>query len=130
MEKNFVEIDNDNTILNILSLLEDDCKDGNGDYSASVGIARLNELFGDDKIFKEFRFVDDHLETMSQEYVGGEWILESNYCAPSAPSWASWSLNRSTGIWEAPITKPAEGEYIWDETAYQADNTTGWIVSE
>lgn len=128
-EKKFIEIDTNNKILNIVVLSEDDCKDSNGDYSASVGIARLNELFGDDKIFKEFRVVEHHLETMSQEYIDGEWIPESNYCAPNSP-WSSWSLNRSTGIWEAPITKPTDGEYGWDEDAYQADATKGWVLSE
>ena len=52
-------------------------------------------------------------------------------------------LNTTTGYWEAPIAKPtvsSEGVSIdgddvgteldcrWDEDAYQADNTTGWVV--
>lgn len=128
-DKNFVEIDSSNQILDIVILSEDDCRDSNGDYSASVGIARLNELFGDDKIYQEFRVVEYHLESNNQEYIGGEWISESNYCAPNSP-WDSWILDRSTGIWGAPITKPTDGEYFWDQDAYQVDNTTGWVVSE
>ena len=42
----------------------------------------------------------------------------------------SWTLNTTTGIYESPISSPAGpvGKYwIWDESAYQADNSTGWI---
>jgi len=50
----------------------------------------------------------------------------------------SWILNSTTADWEAPITKPEltqEQEdsgyfYYWDETAYQQDNTTGWILTQ
>ena len=51
-------------------------------------------------------------------------------------SCTSWTMNTSTGVWSAPITKPtspAETEYsnwVWDESAYQADNTTGWVKSD
>jgi hypothetical protein len=41
----------------------------------------------------------------------------------------SWALNDATCLWEAPLTRP-DGFYAWDEAAYQADNTTGWVVVE
>lgn len=45
---------------------------------------------------------------------------------------SSWTLNESTWVWEAPITKPDDGNsYLWDEDAYQADTadpkTEGWV---
>ena len=41
---------------------------------------------------------------------------------------ASWTLNESTCLWEAPIAYPTDGkDYTWNETNYQADNTTGWV---
>lgn len=39
----------------------------------------------------------------------------------------SWVLDETNNIWEAPLTKP-DGAYRWDEDAYQADNTTGWVA--
>ena len=39
---------------------------------------------------------------------------------------ASWSLNETSCLWEPPIAKP-EGSYQWNEDAYQADNTQGWV---
>ena len=46
----------------------------------------------------------------------------------------SWILNESTWLWEAPISRPDLSEeqinnglfYMWNEEAYQSDNTTGW----
>ena len=40
----------------------------------------------------------------------------------------SWTLNNSTFIWEPPISRPTDGKvYSWNESAYQADNTKGWV---
>ena len=43
----------------------------------------------------------------------------------------SWTLNTTTGMYEAPITRPTGSVgkyYVWDESAYQADNSTGWFL--
>ena len=43
---------------------------------------------------------------------------------------ASWALD-SDDDWQAPITKPDDDKrYIWNETAYQADNSDGWDLDE
>jgi len=42
----------------------------------------------------------------------------------------SWTLNETTCLWEAPVTYPTDGNiYVWNETAYQADNTNGWDLT-
>ena len=57
---------------------------------------------------------------------------------------ASWVKNTTTASWDAPIDKPAltaeqtsqndagthHWKYQWDESAYQADNTAGWVISD
>ena len=45
---------------------------------------------------------------------------------PSIP-FDSWTYNSTDFVWEPPIPKP-DGNAVWDEYAYQADNTTGWII--
>lgn len=40
---------------------------------------------------------------------------------------SSWTLDEINNVWEAPIARPS-GAYRWDEDAYQADNTTGWVA--
>ena len=43
----------------------------------------------------------------------------------------SWKLDMITGQWSAPIPLPDnDRELVWDEEAYQADNTTGWRESD
>ena len=42
--------------------------------------------------------------------------------------YSSWVLNEDTCQWEAPVAYPTDGKvYKWNETNYQADNTTGWV---
>jgi len=45
---------------------------------------------------------------------------------------ASWALDGNDD-WQAPLSKPADyatKEYLWNETAYQNDNTKGWDLVE
>ena len=50
--------------------------------------------------------------------------------------YASWTLNETTYMWDAPLDRPELTQeeidsfsyYQWDEDAYQADNTTGWVL--
>lgn len=30
--------------------------------------------------------------------------------------WPSWTLNTSTYMWDAPVSLPGDGEYMWNET--------------
>ena len=50
-------------------------------------------------------------------------------------SCTSCTMNTTTGVWSAPITKPTSSVtetswYVCDESAYQADNSTGWVKSD
>lgn len=41
---------------------------------------------------------------------------------------ASWTLNEDTCVYDPPIPMPNDGKYYdWDESAYQSDNTKGWV---
>jgi hypothetical protein len=57
---------------------------------------------------------------------------EENDVFYSPKKYDSWTLNTDTWLWEAPIDKPNEDGvyYIWNEEAYQSDNTTGWEARE
>ena len=44
---------------------------------------------------------------------------------------ASWTLDNSDWLWKAPLDYPDDGKfYEWNESAYQADNSTGWDLVE
>ena len=53
-----------------------------------------------------------------------------NNALPEGPDqrpYESWTYNSTDFIWEAPLPKP-DGNAVWDEDAYQEDNTTGWVT--
>ena len=49
--------------------------------------------------------------------------------SPDEPPYDSWAYDSTNFVWNAPLPKP-EGDAKWDEDAYQADNTTGWVDLE
>ena len=68
-------------------------------------------------------------------YPGVGWFYDSTHDIfyPPRPidqdgdSCASWTLNTTTGVWSAPISKPTY-QHLWDESLYQSDNTKGWVL--
>ena len=65
-----------------------------------------------------------------KNYAGIGFTYDASNDAFIAPKpYNSWTLNNTTYLWEAPITKPDDGQpYVWDETLYQSDNSKGWVV--
>lgn len=66
---------------------------------------------------------------LRKNYAGIGFTYDANKDAFIPPKpYNSWTLNNDTCLWEAPLTYPTDGKlYNWDENAYQANNTTGWI---
>jgi hypothetical protein len=66
---------------------------------------------------------------LRKNYAGVGFTYDANKDAFIPPQpFNSWTLNNDTCLWEAPLTYPTDGNlYQWDEDAYQADNTTGWV---
>ena len=73
----------------------------------------------------------------------GKIYLQANNNWPAQPH-ASWTKDTTNGTWVCPLPKPDltadqqsqnnsganSWEYNWDESAYQADNTTGWVLTD
>ena len=60
-------------------------------------------------------------------YAGKSYIYDedNDVFYPQKP-YPSWTLDENW-IWQAPIDYPDDGEpYLWNENAYQGDNTEGW----
>ena len=75
--------------------------------------------------------------------IGHTWDAENEIFWPEQP-FPSWTKDISNAKWISPLGEPpaltAEEEaqneaithswhYVWDESAYQADNTTGWVLT-
>ena len=69
---------------------------------------------------------------MRKNYAGPGYQYDEDRDAFIPPKkFQSWILNEDTCDWEAPIPYPNDGQnYLWDESKYQADNTTGWVLIE
>ena len=76
--------------------------------------------------------------------IGYEWDEDNQIFWPKKP-YASWVKNTTTANWDSPIgAAPAltaeqtsqneanthEWYYVWNESAYQADNTAGWDLTD
>ena len=116
----FAQLDDSNVVLAINVIADADCLDGASE-SEAVGITFCKSLWGADTIWKQTSFNG----TIRKQFavVGGSYDPTRNEFVGLSP-WASWVLN-ATNDWTAPLVKP-DGNYEWSETAYQADNTTGW----
>jgi hypothetical protein len=63
--------------------------------------------------------------------IGHTYDTTNNVFYETKPFFTSWVLNSDTWVWEAPIKSPDDmSKYYWDEDAYQADNTKGWILND
>jgi|9_EtaG_2_1085328.scaffolds.fasta_scaffold75742_1 hypothetical protein len=84
----------------------------------------------------------DQSKAFRHTYAGVEYVYDfTNDIFYLRQPYASWILNTTTYIWEAPITYPSIRDdeadpslwfYVisWNETKYQADNNTGWEATK
>ena len=65
-------------------------------------------------------------------YAGKGFLYNASNDVFIAPKpYASWSLNETTWLWEAPIDYPDDGKgYYWNENAHLRDITAGWELLE
>ena len=127
----FAELDSNNIVLRVIVVDNKDTSIPDGTEVESIGAAHCQKLYGGN--WKQ----TSYNATFRKNYagVGFKYYADSNLFAAPQP-YASWTLNTTSGGWDAPITEPtltdaekAAGKfYSWDESAYQADNSTGWVL--
>jgi len=67
---------------------------------------------------------DDQTKALRKNYAGIGFTYDAAKDAFIPPQpFASWTLNETTCLWEAPVAYPDDGNmYTWDET------TTSWVL--
>ena len=119
----FAEIDGNNIVKRVIVVGDADCNGGDFPTSEASGAAFCNKLLGG--TWKQTSYNNN----FRKRYAGTGYKYDADLDMFISPQpYASWTLN-SEGDWEAPVAKP-EGDYTWDEAAYQADNTQGWVAVE
>ena len=129
----FAQLDENNIVTQVIVVSNDDCTDANGNEIEEIGIAFCKKLLGADTNWKQTSYNNNI--RVRYAGIGYSFSEELNAFIPPQP-FSSWKLNKKTADWDAPVARPelteaeieARSYYRWDEDAYQADNTTGWIL--
>ena len=131
----FAQLDENNVVTQVIVVSNDDCSDSNGTEVESIGVAFCQKLMGAGTNWKQTSYNDN----MRVRYAGIGYSYNASLDAFVPPQpYASWTLDNGTADWVSPLGAAptltddqiaANSYYSWDESAYQADNTTGWILN-
>ena len=130
----FAQLDENNVVTQVIVVSNDDCTDSNGTETESIGVAFCQKLLGADTNWKQTSYND----SMRVRYaaIGYSYNASLDAFVPPQP-YDSWTLDSGTADWVSPLGAApaltddqiaANSYYSWDESAYQADNTTGWVL--
>jgi len=131
----FAQLDENNVVTQVIVVSNDDTSDSNGVETESIGVAFCQKLLGADTNWKQTSYNGN----MRVRYagIGYSYNEELDAFVPPQP-YASWTLDSDTADWVSPLGAApaltdeqiaARSYYRWDEDAYQADNTQGWVLN-
>lgn len=112
----FAELNENNEVLRVVVIANPELLDENGDEQESLGVTFCNQLFGG--TWKQTSYNGN----IRKNFAGIGFTYDVDRDAFIAPKpYASWALNETTCIWEAPTAMPDDGNmYEWNE------ETTSW----
>ena len=130
MANYFAQLDSTNVVINVIEL----------DGSTFLTIGQAIDMFGSNS-----QWVETFTDGKRGNFAGIGMTYAQNVATLgvgstdifiSSKPFASWSVGVGTARWYAPIPCPAltadqeaaHMSYSWDESAYQADNTKGWVL--
>ena len=129
----FAKLDENNVVTQVIVVDNKDITDPHtGQEDEILGIAFCKKLLGGN--WRQTSYNNN----MRKRYAGIGYSYNAALDAFVPPQpYASWTLDNDTADWVSPLgaapdLTEAEVEarsfYRWDEDAYQADNTTGWVL--
>ena len=111
----FAQLDNNNTVIQVIVVNDNDCKDSEGNESEAVGAEFCQKLFGGRWLQTSYN------NNIRKNYAGPGFIYnpELDIFIPPKP-FPSWNFDNNTKDWMAPITYPSDGKtYYWNEEFQQ-----------
>ena len=130
----FCKLDENNIVTQVIVVANEDTTDTNGVEVEEIGVAFCKKLLGADTNWKQTSYNNN----FRVRYAGISYTYNEELDAFIPPKpWPSFVLNNTTADWQSPLgAAPTLTEeeiasrsfYRWDEDAYQADNTTGWVL--
>lgn len=112
----FAELDQNNTVLQVVSIADSDCRDESGNEIEQLGINRCHQLFGADTVWKQTSY-----NTNAGQHTGGKTPFRKNYAGigyiydsqrdafiPPQPQELGWILDEDKCIWRNPELEAAQ----------------------
>ena len=149
----FAKLGANSKVIQVLTLDNKDMLNADGVEDESVGQQYLETHNN----WPAQMWIQTSYNTQGNQHSGGGTPLRGNYAGigytwdedneifwPKKP-YASWVKNTTTARWDSPIgdapalTAEQQSQndanthkwgYHWDESAYQADNTAGWVLTD
>lgn len=115
----FAQLDENNVVTQVIVVANKDTADANGVEKEYIGAAFCERLFGG--TWKQTSYNGNFRKNYAG--VGHTYNADIDAFVPPKP-FASWVLNDETAQWEAPVPRPEEGMWTWDE-ANQQWNSVG-----
>ena len=141
----FAQLDGDNIVTQVIVVSNDDTSDSGGVETESIGVAFCQKLLGASTNWKQTSYNSN----MRGNYAGIGYTYMSNVATLGVGSTdifigqqphASWTIGVGTATWYPP-TNPgaapaltddqlaAGSSYVWNESNYQADPATAWVLT-
>ncbi len=139
----FAQLDENNVVTQVIVVGNSDTADVNGVESENIGVAFCQSLLGAETNWKQTSYngnMRGNYAGIGMKYMSGVATLgvgSTDVFMPQQPH-ASWTISTTEASWEAPLGDAptltddqiaAGSYYTWDESAYQADNSTGWTLT-
>ena len=138
----FAKLDENNIVTQVIVVSNDDCTDPHtGQEDEVLGIAFCKKLLGGN--WKQTSYnnnIRGNYAGIGYKFHSGVATLgvgSTDVFLPPQP-YASWTISTTEARWVSPLGDAptltdaevaANKYYTWDESAYQADNTTGWVLT-
>ena len=127
----FAKIGAGNIVEQVVSVHNDVITDNDGNEQEQLGVDFLNNLYGSADVWKQTSYntksgVHKLGGTPFRKNLASKGMVydESRYAFIIMPKpFASWVLNEDTCNWEAPIEKPLDKPYTWNEENQSWDPT-------
>ena len=118
----YAQINSDKVVVQVL-VMDNDMETNDGEAAC---IAWLK-----DKVHADDWVKTSYNNKIRKQFAGVGYSYDSTKDKFISPKpFASWALD-SDDDWQPPITMPDDDKkYSWDEDAYQADNSKGWVEVE
>ena len=141
----FAQLDGDNIVTQVIVVSNDDTSDSGGVETESIGVAFCQKLLGASTNWKQTSYNGN----MRGNYAGIGYTYMSNVATlgvgstdifiPQKP-YNSWSVGVTTATWYPPANPgaapkltddeaAAKKSYVWNESNYQADPATAWVLT-